>query len=130
MREATGQQKLFVEEYLKLRKKNATQAAVNAGYSEKSAASQASQLLKNPKVIKYLKEREDAIIRELHQEFLFDAVEARKVMYEIMTKPHAEDRDKLNAAKDFLDRAGFKPTDKIEHSGDLGVVILDDIPKG
>ena len=130
MREATGQQKLFVEEYLKLRKKNATQAAVNAGYSERSAASQASQLLKNPKVIKYLKEREDAIIRELHQEFLFDAVEARKVMYEIMTKPHAEDRDKLNAAKDFLDRAGFKPTAKIEHSGDLGVVIVDDIPKG
>lgn len=41
MREATGQQKLFVDEYLRLRKKNATQAAINAGYSPKSASSRA-----------------------------------------------------------------------------------------
>ena len=117
MREATGQQKLFVDEYLRLRKKNQTQAAINAGYSEKSASSQASQLLNNPKVLEYLNEREKAIIQELQQEFIFDALEARKVMYEIMKKEDAENRDKINVAKDFLDRAGFKPTDKVEHSG-------------
>ena len=119
--EATEQQKLFVDEYLRLRKKNATQAAINAGYSPKSASSQASQLLKNPKVIKYLKAREKAIIQELQEEFIFDALEARKVMYSIMKDPTAENRDKINVAKDFLDRAGFKPIDKVEHSGDMNI---------
>lgn len=83
MGEATRQQKLFVDEYLKLRKSNATQAAINAGYSPRSAASQASQLLKNPKVMKYLDKRESAIIQEIQQEFIFDALEARKIMYEL-----------------------------------------------
>lgn len=135
MREATGQQKLFIDEYLRLRKKNQTQAAINAGYSEKSASSQASQLLNNPKVLEYLNEREKAIIQELQQEFMFDALEARKVMYEIMKKEDAENRDKINVAKDFLDRAGFKPTDKVEHSGNMSInnpfdgITTDDIKK-
>ena len=34
---------------------------------------------------------------------------------------YAEDRDKINVAKDFLDRAGFKPTDKVEHSGNMEI---------
>lgn len=127
VRGPTGQQKLFVDEYLRLRKKNATQAAINAGYSPKSASAQASQLLKNPIVLEYLNEREEAITQELRQEFIFDAIEARKVMYEIMKKEDAEDRDKINVAKDFLDRAGFKPTDKLEVQGNMGVVIVDDI---
>ena len=127
MREATKQQKLFIDEYLKLRKSNATQAAINAGYSPRSASSQASQLLNNPKVLKYLEEREKAIIQELQEEFMFDALEARKVMYEIMKNPMADDRDRLNAAKDFLDRAGFKPTDRVDIEGNVGVTIIDDI---
>jgi len=119
MREATKQQKLFIDEYLKLRKSNQKQAAINAGYSPKSASSQASQLLNNPKVLEYLNEREKALSQELQEEFIFDALEARKVMYEIMNDPTARDMDRLNAAKDFLDRAGFKATDKVEHSGGI-----------
>lgn len=46
----TPQQALFVEEYLVDR--NATQAAIRAKYSPKSAAAQASELLKVPKVAK------------------------------------------------------------------------------
>ena len=121
VRGPTEQQKLFIDEYLRLRKKNATQAAINAGYSPKSASSQASQLLNNPKVLEYLNEREKAITQELQEEFIFDALEARKVMYSIMKDPNAEDRDKINVAKDFLDRAGFKPIDKVEHSGDMNI---------
>lgn len=123
MREATRQQKLFIDEYLRLRKKNATQAAINAGYSKKSASSQAYQLLQNPRVLEYLEEREMAIIKELQEEFIFDAIEARKVMQEIMNDEFAEDKDKINVAKDFLDRAGFKPTDRVEHSGDLSIKV-------
>lgn len=109
----TEQRKMFVDEYLKLRCKNATQAAINAGYSEKSASAQASQILKDSEVAEYLNQRKNEISRDLQQEFIYDALEARKVMYSIMTDETAADKDRLAAAKDFLDRAGFKPTENV-----------------
>lgn len=118
MSDLRDQQKVFVDEYLKLRK-NATQAAIIAGYSEKSASSQSSQLLKNPKVLDYLKAREKLLEQEFREEFVFDALEAKKVMYSIMKDDKAKDSDRLNAAKDFLDRAGFKSKQKIELSGSV-----------
>jgi len=129
-REATRQQKLFIDEFLRLRKKNQTQAAINAGYSARSASAQSSQLLKKPKVLRYLKERENAITQELQEEFMFDALEARKVMYAIMKNDEADDRDRITAAKDFLDRAGFKPTDKINLDAEVCVQIIDNICGG
>lgn len=113
------QRKLFVDEYIKLRCKNAGQAAINAGYSKKSAQSQASQILKDSEVQEYLKQRKDEISQDLRQEFAFDALEARKVMYEIMSNPDAADRDRIAVAKDFLDRAGFKPVDELNLSGSV-----------
>lgn len=112
--EATEQQKRFIDEYIKLRESNQTLAAINAGYSSKSASSQSSQLLKNPKVLAYLKERKKELEQQLRQEFLYDALEARKVMYEIMNDYEAPDNVRLSAAKDFLDRAGYKPIEKTE----------------
>jgi len=121
MREPTGQQKIFIDEYLRGRKSNATQAAILAGYSPKHADTQACHLLKNPQVLNYLKEKESAISQELQNEFIFDAVAARKVMYEILNNVESRDTDRINVAKDFLDRAGFKPTDKVEHSGGISI---------
>lgn len=121
--EITEQQKLFVNEYLRLRKSNQTEAAINAGYSKKSAASQASQLLKNPKVADYLKEKESELEAHLREEFVFDALEARKVMYKIMNNPEAADKDKITVAKDFLDRAGFKPIDKQDVNLNGGIEV-------
>lgn len=48
----TKKQKLFCDEYLI--DLNATQAAIRAGYSKKSAESQGSRLLTNGKVVEYL----------------------------------------------------------------------------
>ena len=121
MREPNGQQKLFIEEHIRLRKKNATKAAINAGYSKKSASSQAYQLLQNPIVARYLHKRESQIMQELQEEFLFDAIEARKVMYSILKDEEARDIDRINVAKDFLDRAGFKPIENIQHSGSIDI---------
>ena len=53
----TEQRKTFIDEYLKLRCKNATQAAINAGYSKRTAHSQASNIMKDSEVIEYLKTR-------------------------------------------------------------------------
>lgn len=115
----TEQRKMFIEEYLKLRCKNATQAAINAGYSEKSASAQASQILKDSEVAAYLDQRKSEISKELQQEFIYDALEARKVMYEILNNEDASDRDRITVAKDFLDRAGFKPTDELRVNAEV-----------
>ena len=48
----TEQQKRFVEELIK-NNHNARQAAISAGYSERTADAQASRLLKNVKVLEY-----------------------------------------------------------------------------
>lgn len=113
------QRKLFVDEYIKLRCKNAKQAAINAGYSQKSAQSQASQILNDPNVQEYLQQRKSEISQDLRKEFVFDALEARKVMFDIMQNPEAADRDRIAVAKDFLDRAGFKPVEEVNLSGEV-----------
>ena len=60
----TEKQKLFCEEYLI--DLNATQAALRAGYSEKTAYSIGNENLKKPEIQEYiqkrLKEKEDALI--------------------------------------------------------------------
>ena len=130
MAKLTEQKKLFVQEYLKLKCRNQTQAAINAGYSAKTAAAQASGLMKQDEVKGYLEEQKSALEGQIRETFLFDALEARKVMYEILVDPEAENRDRLNAAKDFLDRAGFRSVDRVEHSGAAVVRIVDDIRAG
>lgn len=111
VRGPTRQQKLFVDNYLKRRKKNATEAAIEAGYSPKSASSLAYQLLQNPTVLEYLEKREKQLEKELKREFFFDAVDARATLSKIMNDPEAKDADRINAAKDLLDRAGYKAVD-------------------
>ena len=115
----TEQKMQFVEEYLKLKCKNQAKAAIAAGYSEQSAASQACQLLKNPEVAEYLKKRKAEIAQDLRDEFIFDALEAKKAMYNILVDPDADNRDKITIARDFLDRAGFKPGEEVKLSGSI-----------
>lgn len=62
-RELTPRQKKFVEEYLK--SGNGTDAAIAAGYSAKTAASQASRLLADKEVQAYRMEVERELFEEL-----------------------------------------------------------------
>ncbi len=110
----TERQKRFVDELLLLKMRNATQAAINAGYSKKTAYSIASENLKKPEIQDYLAKRKKELEEELRQALFFDALEAREVMEEILKKPEAMDKDKLTAARDFLDRAGFGPVQRQE----------------
>lgn len=57
---ASVKMELFAREYVK--DYNATQAAIRAGYSEKTASSQGSRLLKNPKVLELIKENQKALV--------------------------------------------------------------------
>ena len=71
----TEKQKLFCEEYLI--DLNATQAALRAGYSEKTAYSIGNENLKKPEIQEYiqkrLKEKEDALIAKLQSSSKFTA---------------------------------------------------------
>ena len=57
----TDKQKRFCDEYLI--DLNATQAAIRAGYSEKTATEQGARLLANVKVQEYIQERKDKRIK-------------------------------------------------------------------
>lgn len=103
---------IFVTEYIK-NGHNGTQAAIAAGYSEKSAYSQASRLLKSVEVQHYLNKTEQNLNRDLRTMFTEDAVKAYTVLLEIMNDPLAQHKDRLVAARDLLDRAGYKPIDKL-----------------
>ena len=70
--------------------------------------------LKKPEIQEYLARRKKEMEEELRQALFFDALEAREVMEEILRKPYAQDKDKLTAARDFLDRAGFGPIQRQE----------------
>jgi len=120
----SDQRKMFVNEYIKNKCSNARQAAIMAGYSVKSAQSQASSILKDPEVKIYLDERVREIKDDLTRLFIFDALEARKVMYGILTKNDSEDKDKIAVAKDFLDRAGFKPIDRPKAESNIPISVI------
>lgn len=63
MSDLTPKQRLFVEEYLK--DMNATQAAIRAGYSKKTAEQQGYQLLKKTSVAKAVTESMDQRVAEV-----------------------------------------------------------------
>lgn len=70
-------QKLFASEYIKLG--NATQAAINAGYSEKTAGRIAGQNLKKLEIKNYI----DAEVGKMHSENIMDAKEALSILSDI-----------------------------------------------
>lgn len=77
---------------------NGTASAIKAGYSEASAASQASQLLKNPKVLSILNESTEL---------------AEKTIKSIMLDSDS-DAVRLAAAKELLDRTVGKAVQRNE----------------
>ena len=58
-----------------------------------------------------MEKREKQLEKELKREFFFDAIDAREVLSKIVNNPEAKDVDRINAAKDLLDRAGYKAVD-------------------
>jgi hypothetical protein len=115
MAELTFKQRRFVLEYMK--DSCATKAAKRAGYSERRASEIGYQLLQKTTVINAIESHKEEMELQLRNIFLKDALKAREVLYEVMISPNATDRDRINAAKDFLDRAGFKAIEKRELSG-------------
>jgi phage terminase small subunit len=129
MADLSPKQLIFVQEYI--RSGNGKQAAIAAGYSSNSAESQASRMLRNAKVKQYLDKKEANLDRDLREIFVEDAVKAYNVLLEIMNDPSAQHKDRLVAARDLLDRAGYKPVDKLaaEVDGQQQISVNFNIPR-
>ncbi|WP_419955927.1 terminase small subunit [Neobacillus niacini] len=91
--ELTFQQRKFVNEYLK--HGNGRNAAISAGYSEKSADSQASQILKLPKIRKAIQAKE----KEFEMASLITVESILEKILAIAEDEKATNGEKLQALK-------------------------------
>lgn len=131
----TEKQKRFVEEYLI--DLNATQAAIRAGYAEKSAGRNADRLMKNDEI----KSSIDAKLAEIQSEKTAQAQEVMEYLTSVMRGEHTEQtlrlvgdgvqeitnidvpaKDRIKAAELLGKRYGlFK--DNLQMDGDLSLNI-------
>lgn len=144
MANMTDKQQRFCDEYLI--DLNGTQAAIRAGYSEKTARNIASENLAKPDIQQYIKKRmaekektliadQDEVLRYLTSvlrgesqsaEIVVEGVgEGRSAARTIQKEP--SEKDRLKAAELLGKRYGLY-TDKVEADVDLSpIVIKDDV---
>lgn len=84
-----ARQKRFCDEYLL--DCNATQAAIRAGYNEKTAYSQGQRMLKNAEIKTYIDEQ----LEYIHDEKTADAKEVLEYLTSVMRGEHKEETLKL-----------------------------------
>ncbi|WP_343092742.1 terminase small subunit [Streptococcus salivarius] len=91
-------QKLFASEYIKLG--NGTQAAINAGYSERTASSQSERLLRNVEIKRFI----TAEIEKMHDENIMDAKEALSILSDIARGKRDEEVLMMNPVSGEVER--------------------------
>lgn len=123
-------QKAFADYYVETN--NATEAAKRAGYSEKTAHVIGSRLLKDVKVLTYIKER----LESKEKARVADQDEVLEFLTQVM---RGEVQDQLgletpvkerNRAAELLGKRYAMWTDKQQIDGNLAVQIIDDIGSG
>lgn len=140
----TEKQKRFADEYLK--DLNATQAAIRAGYSKKTAYSIGFEILKKPEIKSYIERQLD----KAHEETIADAKEVMGYLTSVMRgqseadvvvvegtgdgyseakliKKPPDEKERLKAAELLGKRYGLF-TERMQVEGNTAVTILDDIP--
>lgn len=97
---------------------SAAKAASKAGYAEgKAGYVSAYRALKTPHVQQYM-------MQQMHNEFGLSAIAAVNTVRRLATTAKSE-YVQLEASKDLLDRAGYKPIDRsqVQVAGDIKVSI-------
>ncbi len=138
---AQAQRRIFVAEYLKDR--NATQAAIRAGYSKRSAHTTGERLLKNAEVQQMLRSAEADLRTQFAAEAeraFADLIHIRNSIPDEEEEPifdkktgKAYDKAKVHNAKllklrseidqDILDRAGYRSVERKELTGKDGEAL-------
>ena len=132
-------QQRFADEYLI--DLNATQAAIRAGYNQKTAAAQASRLLKNVNVSAYIKEQ----MAQKEEDTIASADEVMKYLTSVIrgkSRSHVLARDGLGAdyimekppdekerlkAAELMGKRHQLFTDKVQVDGNVPVMFVDDL---
>lgn len=110
-----SKQKAFAEFY----DGNGTEAAVKAGYSAKTAAFQASRLLKNVKVQAIIENRE----RRESRKRIANRHQRQEFWTGVMDDKKADMKDRLKASE-LLGKSECDFTDRVEHSGAVETVVV------
>lgn len=131
MKKLTPKQKAFADEYIK--SGNATQAALKAGYSPKTAYSIGNENLKKPEISNYINER----LKQIEDEKIMDMKEVMQRLSAIARAESEEEvvtnqgevllvktktSDQIRAMELIGKRYGAW-TDKKEVSGDLNINV-------
>lgn len=116
----TDKQKLFVTEYIKDR--NATKAAIAAGYSEKTAGQAASRLLKDVKI----REAVNKPFENRINKNIADAAEIREFFTSTMRNKKATNGDRIKSAELLGKTCGIF-TENLDVNVNSKVVIINDI---
>lgn len=132
-------QQRFADEYLV--DLNATQAAIRAGYSEKTAGAQASRLLKDVNISAYIEQRmaekqEDTIASaEEVMQYLTSVIRGQSRSHvlarndlgaEYIVEKPPDEKERLKAAE-LMGRRHQLFTDKVKVDGNMPVMIVDDL---
>lgn len=112
----TGKQKAFTVEYMK--DKNATQAAIRAGYSAKTAYSMGVQLLKNVEVKQAIEELQNAA--QVKAGITVEKIVER--INRIAEDPAATNKDKLKA-DELLGKYLGMFTERVEMKGQIETTV-------
>jgi phage terminase small subunit len=114
MTELNSKQKKFADFYVETG--NATESYLRAGYQAEghSAEVNASRLLRNAEVLKYIKERNV----QLDVQFIADITEAKRFWTEIMRDSVADLKDRLKASE-YIAKTNGAFIDKKELHGAL-----------
>lgn len=113
----------FIDEYIK--SPNATQAAIKAGYSEKTAYSQGQRLLKHDEIKATLKERTESI----RSNNILTATERMEILSNIALDREARENDKIKAI-DTLNKMDATYITQIDMTTNQNVVVTENPLKG
>ena len=139
MAELTDKQRRFADEYL-ANGFNATEAALAAGYSPKTARKIGSENLRKPAVREYLDERMtakeesliakgDEVLKYLTKVMRGEEPEQRVTTYDggVSVVEYYDQKNQLRAAE-LLAKAHGMFTQNLKHEGDMSVTFINNIP--
>ncbi len=121
----TEKERIFADEYIKTT--NATQSAITAGYSEKTASSKGSQLLRKVKVRQYI----DDVMNERSKNSIATADEVLQYLSRVM---NGEEKDAFGLdvsvadrtkAAELLGKRHMLFTDKVKLDAEIEIDISD-----
>ena len=120
----TAKQEAFAIEYLK--DKNATQAAIRAGYSAKTAYSIGCEMLRKPEIQEIIRAKQEEAVKNAEVSVDWIVRQCKEIASNVLTK----DADKLRALE-LLGKYLGMFTDRVEMKGQLDTTVskLDGILK-